>query len=140
MPASRALSNGHIHHVEVNVSNLKRSAGFYQALLAWLSYRRVLVKPDIVGWKLGKTRIFLVQCERRFLRSGFHRKNVGLNHIAFRLPSRQMVARFYKKYLLARGIPVLYGGPKEWPEYEGGYYAVYFEDPDRIKLEIVHTP
>jgi hypothetical protein len=33
---------------------------------------------------------------------------------------------------------VLYGGPKEYPEYRKGYYAVYFEDPDRIKLEFVH--
>ncbi|TMI54977.1 bleomycin resistance protein, partial [Candidatus Bathyarchaeota archaeon] len=29
-------------------------------------------------------------------------------------------------------------GPKEYPEYRKGYYAVYFEDPDRIKLEFVH--
>jgi len=35
---------------------------------------------------------------------------------------------------------VLYGGPKEYPEYSEGYYALYFEDPDRIKLDAVHIP
>jgi len=35
--------------------------------------------------------------------------------------------------------PVLYGGPKEWQNYDPGYYAVYFEDPDRIKLELVYA-
>jgi hypothetical protein len=41
---------------------------------------------------------------------------------------------------LPRKVPILYGGTKEWPEYEGGYYAVYFEDPDRTKLELEYTP
>jgi hypothetical protein len=30
---------------------------------------------------------------------------------------------------------VLYGGAKEY-DYAPGYYAVYFEDPDRIKVEV----
>jgi hypothetical protein len=47
---------------------------------------------------------------------------------------------FYNQYLLPRKVPVLYGGPKEYPEYTKGYYSVYFEDPDRIKLELVHIP
>ncbi len=133
-------TKGRVHHIEINVSSLKRSSRFYQELLAWLDYRRVLDKPGIVGWKLGDTRIFLVQCEKRFLHSGFYRKNVGLNHIAFTVSSRRTVDRFYKRFLLPKRIRVLYGGPKEWPEYEGGYRAVYFEDPDRIKLETVYTP
>jgi hypothetical protein len=35
---------------------------------------------------------------------------------------------------------VLYGGPREYPEYAAAYYAVFFEDPDRIKLEVAHVP
>jgi hypothetical protein len=35
---------------------------------------------------------------------------------------------------------VLYEGPGEYPEYHRGYYAVYFEDPDRIKLEVAYVP
>jgi len=32
------------------------------------------------------------------------------------------------------------GGPADHPEYEPGYYAVYFEDPDRIKIEVMYLP
>ena len=39
-----------------------------------------------------------------------------------------------------RGLAPLYGTPREFPEYAPGYYAVFFEDPDRIKLEVVHVP
>jgi hypothetical protein len=38
---------------------------------------------------------------------------------------------------LPNKIKVLYDGPKEYPDYSNGYYAVYFEDPDRIKLELL---
>lgn len=31
-------------------------------------------------------------------------------------------------------------GPREFPFGPGGYYAVYFLGPDRLKLEIVHMP
>ena len=36
-------------------------------------------------------------------------------------------------------LRALYGTPREFPEYRPGYYAVFFEDPDRLKLEIVHV-
>ena len=29
--------------------------------------------------------------------------------------------------------------PVEFPEYHVGYYAVFFEDSDRIKLEVVYA-
>ena len=29
---------------------------------------------------------------------------------------------------------------REFPEYRPGYYAELFEDPDRLKLEVVHLP
>ena len=129
-----------IHHVEVNVSNLEKSSKFYEGFLSWLGYTRVLEEKGIVGWRKSRTRIFLVQCAAKYRSNGFHRKRIGLNHIAFQAPTRQTVDEFYKAYLLTNKIPILYGGTKEWPDYEGGYYAVYWEDPDRIKLELVYTP
>lgn len=45
---------------------------------------------------------------------------------------------------LARDLPA-FGGkvldtPREYLEYVAGYYAVFFADPDGIKLELVHIP
>lgn len=33
-----------------------------------------------------------------------------------------------------------HGTPREFPDYRPGYYAVFFEDPDRLKLEVAHVP
>ncbi len=129
---------GNIQHIELNVSDLKKSKGFYEDLLAWMGYERILDEKEVAGWGNGTVQIFLVKCEKRFVEPGFHRKRVGLNHIAFRAKSREDVNKFYKQFLVPKRVRVLYGGPKHYPEYGPNYYSVYFEDPDRIKLELVH--
>ncbi len=96
-------------------------------------------EKEVAGWGNGNVQIFLVGCDKRFKKPGFHRKRVGLNHIAFRARSRQEVNTFHKRFLIPKRIAVLYGGPKQYPEYGPNYYSVYFEDPDRIKLELVHN-
>ena len=63
-----------------------------------------------------------------------------MNHLAFRVSARGDVNTIHAQFLLGRNVPVLSGGPREYPEYAPGYYAVFFEDPDRIKLEVVHVP
>ena len=129
---------GNVQHFEINVSNPARSKDFYEPLLTWMGYERILDEEEVVGWGNGDVQIFLVKCHERFRESGFHRKRVGLNHIAFRAESKDDVDRFYKHFLVQRRVTVLYDGPREYPEYGPGYYAVYFEDPDRLKLEFVH--
>jgi catechol 2,3-dioxygenase-like lactoylglutathione lyase family enzyme len=48
------------------------------------------------------------------------------------------VARFAADFMKPRGIAALYASPREYPEYRPGYYAAFFEDPDRLKIEIAH--
>ncbi len=62
---------------------------------------------------------------------------MGINHVSFWAPTRQVVDRFYGEVLLPKKIKVLYAGLREYPDYSKGYYAVCFEDPDRIKLELL---
>ncbi len=132
--------NGQIYHVEIVVSDLKKSVEFYDAFLGWLGYQRLFYEKGEAGWGVGSCNFWVSQCKDRFAQHGYHRKRVGVNHIAFHADSRSMVDRFYKQHLLHRKIPVLYGGPKEYPWYSKGYYSVYFEDPDRIKLELAYVP
>src|ERR1017187_9640176 len=61
-----------------------------------------------------------------------------LGHIAFQVDSADMVDSFVDSFLKPRQIEKLYGGAKAYPEYTPQYYAVYFEDPDRIKVEVVY--
>jgi catechol 2,3-dioxygenase-like lactoylglutathione lyase family enzyme len=53
---------------------------------------------------------------------------------------REDVDRFQAEFMAPRRLAALYGTPREFPQYRPGYYAVFFEDPDRLKLEIVHIP
>jgi catechol 2,3-dioxygenase-like lactoylglutathione lyase family enzyme len=128
---------GNIRHVEINVSNFEKSKAFYRDFLEWLGYKQIVGGKDFAGWGNGETEIFVTYLGR-YKESGFHRQRVGLNHISFQATSREDVDRFHSEFLVPRSIKVLYGGPKEYPEYRKDYYAVYFEDPDRIKLELVH--
>ena len=133
-------ATGPVDHIQIMVSDIRESEKFYGPILDWLGFTKVLKMKDMVQWERGGTRIILVQRPERFRANKFHRKQVGLNHLALRAPSRAALDEFYRSHLLPMEIPILYGGPREWPEYEPGYYAVYFEDPDRIKLELVYTP
>jgi catechol 2,3-dioxygenase-like lactoylglutathione lyase family enzyme len=41
--------------------------------------------------------------------------------------------------LLGTGARIL-DAPAEYPDYGAGYYALFFADPDGLKLEFVHWP
>ena len=78
--------------------------------------------------------IVFVQAETRFLDIPYHRGRV-LNHLAFHATSRQQVDEIARK-LRGRGVTTLYADKHP---FAGGkdHYAVYFEDPDRMKVELV---
>jgi len=62
---------------------------------------------------------------------------LGLHHLAFDAPSREVVDAI-AAWLAGEGAPID-GGPGE-RGYSAGYYAVFFFDPDGLKLEVVHQP
>lgn len=135
------MRGANLYHIQVNVSSARRSIPFYRALLRKLGWLLVIDRgKDYIGIGGGNVDFWIMATERRFRKKRFHRKQTGLNHLAFRVPSRAAVDRFVKEFLKPRRIHTLYGTPKEFPEYHEGYYAVFFEDPDRAKLEIVHIP
>ncbi len=130
-----------VAHIEINVSDITISKSFYTKILAPLGWKQFdLNDKDIVGYKaLDSTHLFLVQTERGYTNNQFHRKNIGLNHIAFRVETIEQVDQ-YAAFLETESIKKLYHEqPKDYSsEYATEhYYAIFFEDPDRIKLEIV---
>ena len=129
-----------VYHVQVNVRDAARSLPFWKALLGYLEYRTVHEQGDVAGFSNGTTDLWLIGTGGAHADAGFHRKRAGLNHVAFRVERREEVDRFLREFLVPRGIPTLYDTPRDFPEYAPGYYAVFFEDPDRIKLEVTHVP
>jgi catechol 2,3-dioxygenase-like lactoylglutathione lyase family enzyme len=69
------------------------------------------------------------------LEAGYHRKRVGLNHLAFKGKSRAHVDEL-AAWVKDSGHTTLY--ESAYPFASGpDYYALYCEDPDRIKVEVV---
>ena len=129
------MSKGLLHHVELNVSDLKQSIDFWGWLLEELGYRPFQKWESGQSWKIGDTYLVFVQTEARFLDASYHRSRVGLNHLAFHAESRQHVDSLTET-LKSKVIPILYD---DRHPFAGGknHYAVFFEDPDRMKVEIV---
>jgi catechol 2,3-dioxygenase-like lactoylglutathione lyase family enzyme len=76
-----------------------------------------------------------VQTEERFRECKYHRCHSGLNHLAFHGLTKEFVDKLTGK-LKSKNITILY---EDRHPYAGGagYYAVYFEDPNRMKVEVV---
>ena len=65
----------------------------------------------------------------------FDRRSVGLNHLAFHAESRDAVDAL-KAELEQRDVRILYEDLH--PDTSSpDYYALFFEDPDGIKVEVV---
>ncbi len=124
---------GLLHHVEIYVSDLERSREFWEWFLGLLGYTESQRWEQGSSWKLGDTYIVFVQTEERFQDIPYHRCRTGLNHLAFHAASQEQVDEV-TDLLKARGIEILY---EDQHPYAGGNYGVFFEDPDRIKVELV---
>ncbi|MCM3784183.1 VOC family protein [Neobacillus mesonae] len=124
-----------IHHLEIYVSNLERSTEFWGWLLKELGYEVYQKWEKGISWKYHHTYLVFVQVEEKHMDIPYHRCKVGLNHLAFHAQSRKQVDELTSR-LRDQGVRILY---EDLHPYAGGekHYAVYFEDPDRIKVELV---
>ncbi len=126
---------GLLHHVELYASDFETSASFRGWLLTELGYS---VYQDWDGgrsWKRRETYIVLVRADEAFRDEPYHRRRPRLNHLAFHAESRDHVDELTAT-LRARDVPILY---EDDHPFAGGdeHYAVYFEDPEGIKVELV---
>jgi len=130
--------NSKVGHIYLYISDLKKSREFYKEFLEILGYKEILNEEWGCAFEKDDTSIWLEQVSDKYIKDRYHRKRVGLNHLAFKVDSKENVNRFTKDFLKKNDIETLYESPKLFPEYSDDYYAVYFEDPDRIKLEIAY--
>ena len=123
-----------IHHIELNVSNLKLTRKFYDSLLPLIGYHQFQDWSEGFSYRKDKEYIVFVQTPPEYLEAGYHRKAAGLNHIAFHAPSSLEVDAITAK-MRQSGISILY---QDRHPYAGGAktYAVFMEDPDRLKIEV----
>jgi catechol 2,3-dioxygenase-like lactoylglutathione lyase family enzyme len=135
-----------LDHLDMVVSDLERSLAFYQGLLEPLGWTRTATiegergeKVFYIGGELGERwfALGLREAQSDSHATPYDRYGVGVHHVAFEARSRGEVDERHE-WLLAQGADVE-SAPREY-DYTPSYYAVFFADPDGIKLELVHKP
>jgi len=130
-----------VHHVDLVVSTLERSLPFYRDLLGPLGYHRVSQvegeRGETIYYLIGPATSVGLREATTTRQTPYDRYEVGLHHLAFDAATRAVVDE--RAGWLADAGAEIESGPQEYA-YSLGYYAVFFYDPDGIKLEIVHVP
>ena len=129
------------HHVDLVVSSILRSLPFYRELLEPLGWHRVGEvegeRGETIWYISGPGSSLGLRQAQTPSEEPFDRYRVGVHHVAFEAATRRDVDE-RADWLRGRGISIESGPEEYW--YIPGYYAVFFYDPDGIKLEIVHVP
>jgi glyoxylase I family protein len=132
-------------HVDLVVSSIERSLPFYRDLLApigWSGLRQLTGERGEPIWYLSVEGAGIAALGLREKQSDAHsvpfeRYAVGVHHLCFDVASRAVVDE-RARWLRDSGSEIE-GGPREY-DYTPDYYAVFFYDPDGIKLELLHRP
>lgn len=125
--------------MDLVVSSIERSLPFYRDLLGPLGWHRISEvegeRGETIWYLIGPgTSVGLREAQTP---GEYDRYRVGVHHVAFEAVSRAAVEE-RADWLREHDVEIE-SGPEEYG-YQPGYYAVFFYDPDGIKLEILHVP
>jgi catechol 2,3-dioxygenase-like lactoylglutathione lyase family enzyme len=120
-----------IDHLSIRVSDYDRSKAFYGKLFTFLGFKVSEEYPDTIGWTNGQTRFWIASADAQGKKRPYRIGDIGFHHYAFQLRSRRDVDELeaFLRDELHANIVDLAG------EYYEDYYAVFFLDPDGLKLE-----
>jgi glyoxylase I family protein len=138
---SSARRLGTMNHLRLTVSDIPRAEAFYTPILEFMGYRLVEKHDARLAWSaaspFGLQWLMLTAAHAARSNRDHDRYSPGLHHFAWNADSRAEVDALHE-ILVDHGHTAL-DPPAEY-DYEPGYYAVFFADPDGMKLELVHVP
>jgi catechol 2,3-dioxygenase-like lactoylglutathione lyase family enzyme len=123
-----------IDHIVLRVFDFEVSRRFYDRLLSFLGFVEEWDLGRTVGWNNGVTMVWVVEAEpgAKPHRTG----DIGFHHYAFELDSKGAVDEL-GAFLEREGVKIV-DPPADYPSYGEGYRAVFFLDPDGLKLEAMY--
>ena len=130
------LTQADIGHVGIEVSNLSESKKFYKILLGGLGFKIIMETPDGIGFSNQKFQVWVSQPpESRIRRKApTGEEFVVADHLAILVQDRRKVDTAERE-MKKNGFNALFPC-EEHPQFEPGYYAVSFCDPDNYVIEI----
>ncbi len=121
--------------MDITVTDLEVSTRFYNFCLKEMGFRRI---GDVEEGPLWAGEYFEFGLQLAKVNTPHNGDSPGLHHLAFDAVSCGAVDDLYLK-LQARHVAIV-DKPAFYEKYTKGYYAVFFLDPDGMKLEYVYTP
>jgi catechol 2,3-dioxygenase-like lactoylglutathione lyase family enzyme len=121
-------------HIDLRVRSFAKVTDFYRAFLPALGFT-VWWGEEGGEWRGASTEeCFPSKAFFGFTENPAHQPNGTC--IAFWVGSREEVDRIGEVVRTSGGLNI--EGPDLSPEYSEDYYAIFFEDPDGNRLEVVH--
>jgi catechol 2,3-dioxygenase-like lactoylglutathione lyase family enzyme len=125
-----------IDHVFATVRDLRASEAFYDHVMGVLGFRKweapISGDPHVIYYN----RSFAYSLRPAREGTSDHDPYApGLHHFCFRVVDEAAVNRAAGG-LRAAGVGAT--KPRYYPEYGPDYYATFFEDPDRVRLEVMN--
>jgi catechol 2,3-dioxygenase-like lactoylglutathione lyase family enzyme len=117
---------GVIAHLGFEVSDLERSARFYDAVFFALGARRMHNGPRAIAWGVNGATFWITARAA---------PAPGYGHVALRASGKAAVDGAHAAGLRAGGSDDGPPGPR--PRYGPRYYAAYLRDPDGLRIEFV---
>jgi glyoxylase I family protein len=125
-------------HVDLVVESIERSLPFYRDLLEPLGVTRWSEtegeRGETIHYGGGPDIAGAIGLREKQSEGEVDRYAPGAHHVAFYAPSREVIDE-RAAWLRENGAEIE-SGPEEY-DYRDGYYAVFFYDPDGVKLEIM---
>lgn len=116
-----------LDHIGFEVSDLRRSARFYDAVFFSLGARRMLDSEHAVAYGINGPELWIVVRGRP--------PGPGYGHVALRATGKAAVDAAYAAGMANGGSDD--GAPAPRPQYGRRYYSAYLRDPDGLRIEVV---
>ncbi|MCI4368492.1 MAG: hypothetical protein L3K09_02875 [Thermoplasmata archaeon] len=125
-----------LHHVSLEVTDIRRTEFYHDRFLGRLGYRRFVRDETYLGYTNGETTLWLLRGDpprvRRKPITG--EEEVVAEHLAFAVASAGEVQKIQDDLERSEVYPTFRA--EEHPEFRAGYFSATWVDPDGIVLEV----
>jgi len=125
-----------VGHVGIEVASLAKSKKFYQALFEGLGFKVIMDSKDGLGFTNQNFSVWIseLQQPRVKRKAPTGEEFVVADHLAIHVPKKNTVYEIEGE-MKKKGFKALFPC-EEHPQFEPGYHAVSFCDPDNYVIEI----
>ncbi|GCF95915.1 hypothetical protein NRIC_38060 [Enterococcus florum] len=134
------------HHLHITVKDLAASERFYDQFLSILGwdisnkYKGELPHANMSVVEYMSESLDFAICSPKEDLACLDidvRTPKAVQHMAFEADSKQEVDDFFEK-IRQLDVSILHNQPKYYKKIAPQYYAVFFEDPNKVRLEVFH--